>query len=145
MTALEIFRMIAPEYASMPDIDETSRYGDIVQHGVQSYLDLYSDEVSKLRFGTLYGKALAYYTAHKLKFHGTPVDGSIDSSSASESAVTDTFNLSSFSEGDISVSFSTSQSTNLTVDAELALTKYGMEYLALRRNCIIPIICSAEK
>ena len=145
MTALEIFRMVAPEYSSMPDMDEENKYGEVTQRGVQSYLNLYSDEVSKLRFGTLYEKALAYYTAHKLKFHGTPVDGDIGGTDDSTSAVTDTFNLSSFSEGDISVSFSTSQSTNLEIDAELALTKYGMEYLALRRNCIIPIICSAER
>lgn len=54
MTALEIFKITAKEFAHMTDEE------------IQGCLDLYSPFVSKKRFVNLYEYALAYYTAHNL-------------------------------------------------------------------------------
>ena len=56
----------------------------------------------------------------------------------------DSLRVSSYSEGETSISFSTGQQTNLQPDAEYALTVYGLEFLTLRRNAIIPIISAGE-
>ena len=138
MEALEIFRMVAGEFQDIPDedvIDEET--GKVMRYGVRSYLSLYSDQISEKRFGRSYAKALAYLTAHKLKMTGCG-DKSFSGN------IADSLRISSFSEGETSVSFSTGQSTNLQVDAEYALTTYGLEFLTLRRNAIIPIISAGE-
>ena len=58
--------------------------------------------------------------------------------------ISDALRVASFSEGESSISFATSQQTNLQVDAEYALTVYGLEFLTLRRNAVIPIISAGE-
>ena len=57
----------------------------------------------------------------------------------------DSLRVSSYSEGETSVSYSTNQQSNLQVDAEYALTVYGLEFLTLRRNAIIPIVSAGER
>ena len=138
MEALGIFRMVATEFQDLPDedvIDEET--GAVTQYGVKSFIELYSDQISEKRFGKSYQKALAYLTAHKLKMSGY-------GDSSSSGSIADSLRVSSFSEGESSISFSTGQSTNLQVDAEYALTVYGLEFLTLRRNAIIPIISAGE-
>nr|DAN10122.1 MAG TPA: Protein of unknown function (DUF4054) [Caudoviricetes sp.]DAP27630.1 MAG TPA: Protein of unknown function (DUF4054) [Caudoviricetes sp.] len=56
----------------------------------------------------------------------------------------DSLRISSYSEGGTTVSFGTNQTVNLQSDAEYALTVYGLEYLTIRRNAIIPIISAGE-
>ena len=138
MEALEIFRMVAGEFKDIPDedvIDES--IGTVKQYGVKSFIDLYSDQISEKRFGKSYQKALAYLTAHKLKMTGYGDSGFSGN-------IADSLRVGSFSEGETSISFSTGQSANLQVDAEYALTTYGLEFLTLRRNAIIPIISAGE-
>ncbi len=138
MNALEIFRMVAVEFQNMPDediIDEGT--GKVVTRGIRSFLDLYADQISRKRFGKSYEKALAYLTAHKLKMNGY-------GENSFSGNIGDSLRVSSYSEGETSISFSTGQSTNLQVDAEYALTVYGLEFLTLRRNAIIPIISAGE-
>ena len=112
MDALAIFRLVATEFADMPDDDIVDAdTGKVTKYGVNSFLQLYSDQISEKRFGKSYQKALAYLTAHK---------------------------------GETSISYTTNQQTNLQVDAEYALTVYGLEFLTLRRNAVIPIISAGE-
>ena len=56
----------------------------------------------------------------------------------------DSLRVGSYSEGETSISYTTNQQTNLQVDAEYALTVYGLEFLTLRRNAVIPIISAGE-
>ena len=138
MEALAIFRMVATEFKDIPDedvIDEET--GKIVTPGVRSFFALYADQISRNRFGSAYEKALAYLTAHKLKMNGYGENGA-------SGKIGDSLRVSSYSEGETSISFSTNQGTNLQVDAEYALTVYGLEFLTLRRNAIIPIISAGE-
>ncbi len=138
MDALEIFRIVAAEFKDMPDEDITDgETGEIITRGVRSFLDLYADQISRNRFGKSYEKALAYLTAHKLKMNGY-------GKNSFSGNIGDSLRVSSYSEGETSISFSTGQSTNLQVDAEYALTVYGLEFLTLRRNAIIPIISAGE-
>ena len=138
MEALEIFRMVAEEFADMPDEDEIDEEsGKVVRRGVTSFMELYADQISRKRFGSAYEKALAYLTAHKLKMSGYGED-------SFSGKIADSLRVSGYSEGETSISFSTGQSANLQVDAEYALTVYGLEFLTLRRNAIIPIISAGE-
>lgn len=137
MEALEIFRLVATEFADMPDDDIVdSGTGKIVAYGVNSFLELYSDQISEKRFGRSYQKALAYLTAHKLKMSGY--------GSTENGTMGDALRVSSYSEGETSVTYSTNQQSNLQIDAEYALTVYGLEFLTLRRNSVIPIISAGE-
>lgn len=137
MDALAIFRLVATEFDDIPDndvVDEET--GKVTQYGINSFLKLYSDQISEKRFGNTYQKALAYLTAHKLKMsgYGNNENGKIG----------DSLRVGSYSEGETSISFTTNQQTNLQVDAEYALTVYGLEFLTLRRNAVIPIISAGE-
>lgn len=137
MDALEIFRLIAPEFSDIPDEDEKDpETGKVIQYGVKSYIQLYSDQISEKRFGSTYQEALAYLTAHKLKMNGY---GNVENGT-----IADSLRVGSYSEGETSISFTTNQQTNLQVDAEYALTVYGLEFLTLRRNAVIPIISAGE-
>lgn len=137
MDALAIFRLIATEFKDIPDEDVLdSASSQIVQYGVKSFIKLYSDQISEKRFGSMYQKALAYLTAHKMKMAGY---GKLENG-----VIGDSLRVSSYSEGETSISYSTNQQTNLQVDAEYALTTYGLEFLALKRNAIIPILSAGE-
>ena len=137
MDALEIFRIIAPEFAQMPDDDTVdSETGKVTAYGVRTFLQLYADQISEKRFGSTYQKALAYLTAHKLKMNGY--------GNTENGTIGDSLRVGSYSEGETSISYTTNQQTNLQVDAEYALTVYGLEFLTLRRNAVIPIISAGE-
>ena len=135
MNALEIFRMVADEFSNLPD-DDVVNEGKVRQYGVKSFIKLYSDQISEKRFGASYQKALAYLTAHKLKMNGYGDTGT--------GSIADSLRVGSYSEGETSISYTTGQQTNLQVDAEYALTVYGLEFLTLRRNAIIPIVSAGE-
>ena len=136
MDALEIFRMVATEFSDIPDENVTDSDGKVTKYGVKSFLNLYADQISEKRFGSSYQKALAYLTAHKLKMNGYGDTGT--------GTIADSLRVGSYSEGETSISYTTGQQTNLQVDAEYALTVYGLEFLTLRRNAVIPIISAGE-
>ena len=137
MDALEIFRLVASEFSDMPDDDvKDSETGKTIKYGVNSFLNLYADQISEKRFGSSYQKALAYLTAHKLKMNGY--------GNCENGKIADSLRVGSYSEGETSISYTTNQQTNLQVDAEYALTVYGLEFLTLRRNVVIPIISAGE-
>lgn len=124
MTAIEIFRLIATEFKTVPD------------ESLGKWLELTTPYISKRRFGRLYDQALALLTAHRMKMAGY--------GDSSYGTVGDTLRVGSFSEGETSIGFTTNQATNLLADGELALTPYGLEYLSLRRMVIIPIRSAGE-
>lgn len=124
MTPLEIFRLVATEFEEVEDAE------------VVKWMELAKPFVSKKKFGNTYEHAIAYLTAHKLKMAGKGDNtmGKVD----------DALRVSSFSEGDASIGFSVSQGNNMAVDAEYALTIYGLQYLSIRRQRIIPIMSAGE-
>ena len=124
MTAIEIFRLIATEFKTVPD------------ESLEKWLELTAPYISKRRFGRLYDQALALLTAHRMKMAGY--------GDSSYGTVGDTLRVGSFSEGETSIGFTTNQATNLLADGELALTPYGLEDLSLRRMVIIPIRSAGE-
>ena len=124
MTVIEIFRLVAPEFK---DLDDDK---------VMAWSELTAPLISKKVFGKLYDQALALLTAHRLKMAGY--------GDCTYGTVGDTLRIGSYSEGETSVSFTVNQGTNLLVDAELALTPYGLEYLSLRRLVVIPIRSAGE-
>ena len=137
MDALEIFRLVAPEFSGMPDDDvKDPGSGKVTQYGIRSFLELYADQISRKRFGRAYQKALAYLTAHKLKMNGY--------GGTENGKIADSLRVGSYSEGETSISYTTNQQANLQCDAEYALTVYGLEFLTLRRNAIIPIVSAGE-
>ena len=119
MTVIEIFRLVATEFKALDD------------DKVMAWSELTAPLISKKVFGKLYDQALALLTAHRLKMAGY--------GDSTYGTVGDTLRIGSYSEGETSVSFTVNQGTNLLVDAELALTPYGLEYLSLRRLVVIPI------
>lgn len=124
MSPLEIFRIVAQEFASLSD------------EIVNQWIELSKPLISENKFGNTYNQSLAYLAAHKLKLagYGDTSTGNID----------DALRVSSYSEGGTSISYSTSQSGVSAVDAEYALTVYGLQFLTIRRTRVIPIISSAE-
>ena len=124
MTPLEILRLVATEFKVVTDEE------------VEKWVELSKPFVSKKKFGNTYNHALAYLAAHKLKMagYGDNTMGKVD----------DALRVSSFSEGDASIGFSVSQANNMAVDAEYALTIYGLQYLSIRRQKIIPIVSAGE-
>ena len=123
--AVQIFRLEATEYETLND------------EVVNAWLDLTAPLISEKVFGKLYDQALALLTAHRLKMAGY--------GDSSYGTVGDTLRIGSYSEGETSIGFTVNQATNLMVDAELALTPYGLEYLTLRRLVVIPIRSAGER
>lgn len=127
MTTIEIIRLIGAEFVKTGDED------------LEKWIEIVRPMVSSKQFGSLYEQAIAYMVCHKMKLSGlgdTVIDG-VNPYTASSG-------VASVSEGGSSISFGSSQSTNLSSDAELGLTVYGVQYLQLRRMVIVPIHCSGE-
>lgn len=145
MTALETFRIIAQEFSGIPDDNTTDGNGKTVV-GVNTYMDLWKDQISKRRFGSMYEKALAYLTAHKLKMMNmeSPDGSSEMSSSMKIGSVADQLRIASASEGDTSVSFNNNVVKTEDADSEYLLTVYGIEFLTLKRLAVIPIVSAGE-
>lgn len=138
MEALEVFRLVATEFANIPDDNVVDpETGAVITYGVRSFIELYADQISEKRFGKSYPKALAYLTAHKLKMSGY--------GDVSNGKIGDSLRVGSYSEGETSISYTTNQQTNMQIDAEYALTSYGLEFLTLRRNVIVPIVSAGER
>lgn len=127
MDAFDIIKATMKEFSDVPDPD------------IKVYIELSTPLVNKKRFGNLYEQAVAYLAAHRMKMdgRGTTVGGF--------GSMGNMIGISSISEGEVSVSFTNSKSSNASSsDSELGLSVYGMQFLQLRRSCIVPISCSGE-
>lgn len=127
MTVIEIIRLIGKEFASVQETD------------LEKWIEITEPMVSKKQFGKLYEQALAYLVCHKMKMAGLGENPLGDLGTIGVG-----FAVGSVSEGGSSVSFGANQSSNTATDAELALTVYGLQFLTLRRQVIVPIHCSGE-
>lgn len=125
MTDVELFRMNAAEFADVSDSD------------VLKWIRVVKPLISKKRFGRLYQQAIVLLAAHKMKLSGLG-----DNTTGN---IGDVMRVSSYSEGEVSVSYGVAQNINATVDAEYTLTIYGLQYLNLRRLVIVPIVVSGER
>ena len=127
---LGIFRILAAEFALVED------------NTVLQWIDLTAPMVSRKLFGPLYEQAVAILTAHRMKIAGCGEEQSSEDGGL-QLGIGDTLRVSSYSEGETSISFNSSAASTLS-DSELTLTAYGMQYLSLRRMVIMPIRCSGE-
>ena len=124
MTTLETFRLIASEFEAISD------------DNIEDWIELVKPLISEKKFGNTYNMALALLVAHKLKMAGY--------GDTSTGRVDDALRVSSYSEGEVSISYSASQSGSISVDAEYTLTAYGLQFLGIRRSKIIPILSAGE-
>ena len=127
---LKIFRILAGEFASVEDA------------AILQWMDLTRPMVSRKLFGNLYEQAVVLLTAHRMKIAGYGEEES-DGENGLQLSVGDTLRVSSYSEGETSISFNSAASSTLP-DSELTLTAYGMQYLSIRRMVIMPVRCSGE-
>ena len=126
---IAILKAIAPEYKEMGEDD------------LRIWVELSEPYISESKYGKLYYQALAYLTAHKLSLNA-PVEKKEEGGSISTS-VKSTMNVASFSEGSTSISFnnpSTSSSGgSSSADAEYLQTVYGLQFMDIKKQCIVPI------
>lgn len=125
MEAIEIVRLIAKEFEEVED--ET----------ITKFIELEKPNLSKKRFGSSYEKGLALLACHRMKMNGL--------GSSEYGTVADAVHMTSFSEGESSVSFATNQANNSAVDGEYTLTTYGLQFLTLKRTKVIPIMVGGEE
>ncbi len=127
-----IIRMIAPEYK------------DKSEEELRNWIELAEPYISVKKFGKLYYQALAYLTAHKMSLN-VPEVGNEDESGIS---VKDAMNVASYTEGSTSISYNNSAvsaGSAASADAEYLLTAYGLQFLAIRKQCIVPICIAGMK
>lgn len=130
-----IVRIVAPEYKDKTDND------------LRIWIEIAEPYISEIQYGKLYPQALAYLTAHKMSLNApeeTEAQGEkIDIS------VKNTMNVASFSEGSTSISFNNAAVSGGAAagnaDAEYLLTTYGLQFLAIRKRCIVPIMIAGMK
>lgn len=128
MEVIEMVKMLgAGEFDSASD-EEIARWDEFV-----------TPMVSKKRFGKLYNQAKALLICHKMALSGKG-----DSSLGELGKVKNSFTAASVSDGGTSISYANVGAGNSSVNAEYAMTVYGMQYLQLLRTCIVPICVSGE-
>lgn len=113
-TALETFRIIAPEFSSTSDAT------------VNNWLTLAVQEHNTTVWGNSYVTAMAYFAAHQMA--STPGLGAAASGAAGP--------LTQQKDGDLSRSYGTTAipSTMSSGDQSLMLTTYGQKYLHIRNS-----------
>lgn len=129
---ISVIKTVAPEFR------------DKTEDELKTWIDITEPYVSESRFGALYIQAMAYLTAHKMTLNApaSRQEGEINVS------LKDSMNIASFSEGSTSVSFNNSAMGSggaSGADAEYLLTAYGLQFLAIRKQCIVPITISGMK
>lgn len=120
---LSIIREVGAEFSEIPDASIFRR------------LELAGPFIGKNCFGSLYDQAIAYFVCHKMK-----LDGLGDNSNGT---VSQTMNVTSYSEGGTSIGYSVNQTNHMQPDAEYTLTSYGLQFLTIKRSCVIPIIIAS--
>ena len=127
MTAIEIIRLVGPEFATTSNEE------------LEKWVEMVRPMVSKKQFGKLYEHAIAFIICHKMKMAGLG-----DTSLGDIAKIGNGFSMSSVSDGGSSISFANNGAGNLSTDAEFGMTPYGTQYLQLRKMCVVPIHVSGE-
>lgn len=123
MTALELFRQMAPELADIPD------------DRVQLELDFQGDAVSRDKYGKYWERAVIYLAAHSLTLSQL-----IQSGSAGSAAITGG-QIVMEKEGDLQRQYGSGTaggSASGDGDSLLRKTAYGLLFLSLRDMLIVP-------
>jgi hypothetical protein len=123
METIVIFRMIAGEFISIGD-DE-----------VNKWIAMARPMVNSRRFGLLYNNAIALMAAHLMKLN-LPSE---DADSPANAILIDTYK-----EGDTSIKYNVDSFTKLNPDAQLTLTKYGLQFRSIRDSVTIGITSAGE-
>lgn len=130
-----IVRNVAPEFSGKTD-DE-----------LRVWIELAEPYLSESRYGKLYPQAIAYLTAHKMSLNAPAEAG--EAGEKIDISVKNTMNVASFTEGSTSISFNSSAAGGGTAsgdaDAEYRLTAYGLQFLAIKKRCIVPIMIAGMK
>jgi len=131
---LKIFRVVASEFA---DVDDDT---------VDTWIYLTDPLVDKRRFGKLHDQALAFLTAHRMYLAGIgQADEDDPLADIGKIGVDNLRRVSSFKEGQTSITFNHDQGDmNAEGDAYYELSKYGMEFLKLRKARIINIVSAGQ-
>ena len=128
MDVLSIFRLIAPEFKDVAD--------DIVKQWIALTVPL----VSRRRFRAVYDQALALRSAHRMEMSNKGLNAA-----KVEALLGGLSNVSSYKQGQRSVSFDTSASDFSGEEDDLTLTKYGVQYLTLQREKVMPIVSAGAR
>jgi len=131
MTAIEIIRLIGTEFDMIDD--ET----------IEQWIEFVRPLVSRKQFGKLYERALALRVCHSMKINGLGESALGDLASVGGGG-SGGVSVASVSDGGTSLSFNSGAGSWMYADAELTLTNYGLQYLQLRHECIIPIRIRGE-
>lgn len=127
MTAFEIIRVVGAEFSNVPD------------DRIRTLIEIYRPMVSRRKFGILYEQALAFLVCHYMKMMGIADAYAPEGSQSQVGSIDDGLRIGSYSEGGVSMSWSMSAAGAKDIDADLALTTYGLQYLNIRRLVIVPI------
>lgn len=127
MEAIEIIRVVGAEFKDTSNED------------LEKWIEIFRPMVSRKQFGKLYEQALAFLVCHKLKMAGNG-----DNPLGDMGGIGMGLTASSVSEGGSTISYGSGLAANLVTDAELGLTTYGLQFLALKRMCVVPIHVSGE-
>lgn len=115
---IEILKRVGAEFLDLSDTD------------LLFWVELQKAAVSEKKFGADYPLAVALLACHAMKMAGN--------GDSSLGKISDTGRLASVSEGGVSISFASS-TASASGDAELQLTSYGLQFIAIRSRHIIPI------
>lgn len=130
-----ILRTIAPEFKDKTDDD------------LRIWIELAEPYLSESKYGKLYPQAIAYLAAHKMSLNAPAQAGSAEEKI--DISVKNTMNVASFTEGSTSISFNNSAvsggAASGDADAEYLLTAYGLQFLAIKKRCIVPIMIAGMK
>lgn len=106
-----------------------------VEDGVKElWISLSRPAVSEKKFGEQYEYAVALIACHRMKLAGLG-----EGIAGSEIRISAVHGLSGVSEGETSLSFAGGSGTTSGVNAEYEKTVYGLQYLSLIAQCVIPI------
>ena len=119
---LSTFRLVASEF------------NDVDDEKVNSMVELQGVRVSPKAFGDKYDLAVAYLTAHAFKLDEMLKGGSASSGGLVSGAIT------TEKEGSISVGYAPPLLSRYNDGSLYAKTAYGLLFLELRSQCIVPVM-----
>lgn len=117
-----------------------NEFTSMSEEDLRFWIDFVKPMVSKKQFKDLYFQAIVLLICHKLKMAG---EG--ENTLGELGKIGNSFVASSVSDGGSSISFAGGGVGNLQTDAEYAMTVYGLQYLQIRKMCVIPIHVSGEE
>jgi len=128
MEIIDIIRLVAPEFNSVDDSD------------LNSWILLAKPWVSKEKFGEFYEQAVAYLICHFMTTAGLADTSEYGELGALATLASSSYGIGSISAGSSSISFTNGGASATTdPDAEFMRTKYGIQYVTIRKLCIVPI------